>query len=288
MDNTEETVKEKTRAYMAGIIDAEGCIRLARYRKNGIMVYSPRVYVSNQSRRLMKWIVHHFGGQFTRNTNSNAGKDWYLWYCSSKKFMVDFLPSIVPYLKLKKSQAVALIQWCSGDDIWTPEGLFEFLKQEKINGSVTTEMHNGYIKADQAYLAGFFDGEGCIRINKTPTRNTISYHLVVSVTNKNQEILKAHLSMYGGLLRHKANQVYDWILSDKRQIEKFLLYTNPYLVIKSDEAKIGLEYIRIGRRVNPGKREQLYVLMKSLKDRRYSLNCSETSSMTVAEATCSN
>ena len=263
-------MKEKTKSYMAGIVDSEGCIRLAKHNDRGTIRYSPRVYVSNQSWVLMKWIVKHFGGKFVRNVNNReGGVDWYIWYLQSIPSISAFLVEILPYLRCKKDQATCLLEYLQSYTSLseaTKDGVFHNLKSLK-RGSVTTETHSDYIKSTPAYLAGFFDGEGCIRVGKTPVKNTQSYHLTVSVTNKDTSVLKACSELYGG---HIGNLIKGrcphWVLSDKPSIERFLLYTLPYLVAKKDEAEVGLEYIRLGHKTPcPREREALRVKLVDLK-----------------------
>lgn len=248
-------------------MDAEGCIRLAKQSRNEKTYYSPRVYMSNQSRKLMQWAVHHFGGSFVRNKNSGPGLDWYIWYLQSTKSAKTFLDCVGPYLRIKKPQADILAGFCEGSlSEEEKETVFTHLSNLKKLGSVTTETHNDYSKADFAYLAGFFDGEGCIRINRTPAKNTVGYHLHLSITNKDRGVIDFCHRTYGGLVRHKSAGCYDWILSGKTEIERFLLCTIPYLVCKSDEAKLALEYIRIGNRTRcPEIRQQAYEKMAALK-----------------------
>lgn len=269
-DNTEETVKEKTITYMAGMLDAEGCVRLAKQKRKDKVFYSPRVYVSNQSWKLMNWLVKHFGGNYVLNVNNQKGEDWYIWYLQSVKSIESFLCLITPYLKIKKSQANLLLAYCRDKDMWDnskKEECFQSLKIMKLIGSVTTETQSDYNKYWQAYLSGFFDGEGCIRINKTTKENTIGYHLGVQITNNDLSVMKICQSIYGGHLRHKqGGNCFDWILSDKKEIEKFLLYTLPYLIIKKEEAEVGLEYIRLGHKTQcPKDRDILYNKLVQLK-----------------------
>ena len=262
-------MKEKTKSYMAGIFDAEGCARIATHKRGNQTYFEPKVYLSNKSRALMQWSVLHFGGSFSLNVNKNAGEDWYLWYLQSFSSVAAFLKAILPYLKYKREQAKVLIEFIENRDNLSESQKYEYidkLKELKQHGSVTTETNSSYLKAEPAYLAGFFDGEGCVRVNKTPTKNTISYHLIVTIANNDRTILDACRELYGGDVRPKGKRdCLSWSLFAKANIEKFLLSSLPYLVVKRDEALAALEYVQLRRTQCPEKREALYLKLIALK-----------------------
>lgn len=266
-------MKEKTKSYMAGIFDAEGCARIATHKRGIKTYFEPKAYVSNKSRALMQWLVLHFGGSFVRNVNNNEGDDWYIWYLQSFPSVSNFLKTILPYLKYKREQAVALIEFIENRDNLSEDQKFEYLnklKELKRHGSVTTETNSSFLKSEPAYLAGFFDGEGCIRVNKTKTENSPNYHLIVTIANNDRSILDSCLEAYGGDVREKGKTgCYSWSLFNKVHIKQFLLDTLPYLVVKRDEALTGMDYIDLGHKKHcPEKREEIYqklVLLKKLK-----------------------
>ena len=255
---------------MAGILDAEGCIRIATHKRGSKTYYEPKVYLSNKSRALMQWSVLHFGGSFSRNVNNKAGEDWFIWYLQSFPTVVSFLKTILPYLKYKRVQAETLIEFIENRDSLSDDQKNEYvrkLKELKQHGSVTTETNSSYLKAEPAYMAGFFDGEGCVRVNKTLTKGVICYHLIVTVANNDRSILDAYREVYGGDVRLKGKRdCYSWSLFNKVHIEQFLLDTLPYLVVKRDEALAAMDYIRLGHKKHcPEKREELYQKLIALK-----------------------
>ena len=221
----------------------------------------------------MQWLVLHFGGSFVRNVNNNEGDDWYIWYLQSFPSVSNFLKTILPYLKYKREQAEALIEFIENRDNLSEDQKFEYLnklKELKRHGSVTTETNSGFLKSEPAYLAGFFDGEGCIRVNKTKTENSPNYHLIVTIANNDRSILDSCLEAYGGDVREKGKTgCYSWSLFNKVHIKQFLLDTLPYLVVKRDEALTGMDYIDLGHKKHcPEQREEIYqrlVLLKKLK-----------------------
>ena len=254
---------------MAGIFDAEGCLRIATHKRENKTYFEAKVFLSNKSRALMQWSVLHFGGSFSLNVNKNAGEDWYVWYLQSFPSVVSFLKTILPYLKYKREQAEKLIEFIENRDTLSEDQKNEYLqelKRMKQHGSVTTETNSSYLKAEPAYLAGFFDGEGCVRVNKTPTKNTISYHLIVTIANNDRSVLDSCKELYGGDVRPKGKRdCFSWSLFSKASIEKFLMDSLPYLVVKRDEALVALEFVQLRRKQCPQKREELYLKLISLK-----------------------
>lgn len=137
---------------------------------------------------------------------------------------------------------------------------------------------------DIAYIAGLFDGEGCIQI----------YH-VIQPDGAHQWDLRCHLAQkfdylpnllkfyFGGSVRldSKNHQVYKWNTSSRKSYE-FLKTICPYLKIKKPQAELGIKYqervmSHLGRGVlhsAPPKRlsdeelntrESMRILMKELK-----------------------
>lgn len=90
-----------------------------------------------------------------------------------------------------------------------------------------------------AYIAGFFDGEGCVHIGGR-RRNT-SYNLEVSIANTNKDILLWIQSIYGGYIKNvrkakeRHTQCYNWRVVSNQAI-LFLESIYPFLRIKHNQA----------------------------------------------------
>ena len=85
-------------AYLAGIVDGEGCIT---YRRNGKGRYYTRVTISQKRTQLLDWIVERFGGAYSKTT----------WTCGSRHSEW-ILTEILPYLVVKKDQAEVALELC--------------------------------------------------------------------------------------------------------------------------------------------------------------------------------
>jgi hypothetical protein len=119
------------------------------------------------------------------------------------------------------------------------------------------------IKTDWSYLAGLLDGEGCFSIAgswKTRKRaNGLEYqkaffhmNLLISLYNTDLKIMKWLIEKFGGVYyvhhpsknpNHKVG--YSWHPKGAKNKELLLLGVLPYLVIKTEQAQIALDYIRL-------------------------------------------
>ena len=108
------------------------------------------------------------------------------------------------------------------------------------------------------YIAGFFDGEGCISLSKAKSDRckTRGYKICSSIclTNTSKEILPLfrrfleyhNIGYYNFQLRnHKINhkQIYRFEIYNKVEIKKFLILIKDKLIIKNSQAEIMLKYI---------------------------------------------
>lgn len=99
-----------------------------------------------------------------------------------------------------------------------------------------------------AYLAGFFDGEGCIHVNKMKLRTHTGYSLTLEITQRrdNNEILHYVRSKFGGNFHHKratfTSNPYDrWSIHGNQAIN-MLVQLLPYLRLKKLQAEVAISY----------------------------------------------
>ncbi|MCA1565840.1 MAG: LAGLIDADG family homing endonuclease [Acidobacteria bacterium] len=106
-------------AYLAGFFDGEGCIRIKRsYRLNGNSYYLT-VTVANSDRTVLENYVELFGGKvYTKGRSANFQQ--YHWEASSGE-AADFLRTMIGYLRGKKPQAVAALEFHDNLPLLTPE-----------------------------------------------------------------------------------------------------------------------------------------------------------------------
>lgn len=93
--------------YIAGFLDADGCVAIARYQKPGSIHtrYQPRVTATNCDRRIPDALQKMFGGSVHKTKVTTAKhRATYNWIAVSKT-ATDFIEAIYPFLVVKKKQA---------------------------------------------------------------------------------------------------------------------------------------------------------------------------------------
>jgi hypothetical protein len=126
-----------------------------------------------------------------------------------------------------------------------------------------------HTEADLAYAAGFFDGEGHIRIQRHSTRcDTMT--LQVQLSQATPQPLEWFVEKFGGTTRGRTipyrggrRTIYNWQASSG-VAERFLRAIYPYLRCKKDEAEVALlfrETFRPQHVAGGHKRMELSVLL---------------------------
>ncbi|KAB2724159.1 hypothetical protein [Brucella anthropi] len=99
-------------AYLAGVIDSDGTIGIKRDTYNMRIVgdcsqpiYNERICVKQVERSAIDLLHHTFGGTFyTCSASVRRGKPLFVWQVTDKK-AVSALCALLPFLRIKKSQA---------------------------------------------------------------------------------------------------------------------------------------------------------------------------------------
>ena len=110
-------------------------------------------------------------------------------------------------------------------------------------------------EVDIAYIAGLFDGEGCISIAKCAPRYegcSPYYRLVVALVNTNEQAPRLLQSHFGGRVYlygdnksprqgGTARPCWHWRAGGPECVE-FLRVVSPYLKLKANEARLALKF----------------------------------------------
>lgn len=135
---------------------------------------------------------------------------------------------------------------------------------------------------DLAYMAGFFDGEGCITINKMKpkgngNRNYV-YRIYCLMVSNDKAILTWMQQIVGGSISTTQKVGYRpnwrWCITDNKALA-FLKQICPYLQIKKQEAELAIAYQEWKQRLpNKGQcrppkelsiMEQAYQILREVK-----------------------
>tara|TARA_Y100000310_G_C20667881_1_gene808619 strand:+ start:500 stop:934 length:435 start_codon:yes stop_codon:yes gene_type:complete len=122
------------------------------------------------------------------------------------------------------------------------------------------------------YMAGFFDGEGCISINKsnklkrTSGKRYLQYSAVIVVSNTDRDVLEIFQRNFGGniytlkrgLNAHKYKPCYQW-MAFSNQAKTFCLRMVDRLILKRKQAEIiiTLQNMKNGKWKNQEKLDEL-------------------------------
>ena len=118
-----------------------------------------------------------------------------------------------------------------------------------------------------AWAAGFIDGEGSIRIDKTAT----SYYLKLELTQKAEMPVRELEKLLGGIVStywHGKNgcNYFRWRIESIRCAD-VLRELLPYLVLKKKEAQVAIAFSEIQGSYKHPDKPKLYAKMKELKVR---------------------
>jgi len=97
--------------YVAGIIDGEGSIYIARETQRNNTTYRLMVSVCNTYFDVMYSLYEGFGGSFYEDSKKRK-KTLYYWRLSGKK-AAEFIKLILPYLRIKQHQAEVALSFQS-------------------------------------------------------------------------------------------------------------------------------------------------------------------------------
>ena len=123
------------------------------------------------------------------------------------------------------------------------------------------------ITTDIAYIAGFFDGEGCIRI-KRASQGGNSYYIWVAITNSNKGILDSIVDIFGGTVRQAEKTVnkviYHYLITSSEAVD-MLKILSAFLKEKSQQAQLAICFHEVKGSLTPETKLHYYNEMRRLK-----------------------
>lgn len=101
-------------AYVAGIIDGEGCVSLNINRRSDVTsgyVFVLKVSVAMTDKEVPEWLKATFGGSLSTHLPAKTGyRIYYAWMLEAKQ-AANFLGVILPYLRVKTAQATLALEF---------------------------------------------------------------------------------------------------------------------------------------------------------------------------------
>ena len=113
-----------------------------------------------------------------------------------------------------------------------------------------------------AYIAGFVDGEGCIRIKKSNKQGN-SYYVTMTISSNNLPVLEFIREGFDGKI-YKKERGYQYYLSSGEAVD-FLKCILAYLKVKQAEAELAIEFATFYHMLDAKHKGQYYDNMKRLK-----------------------
>lgn len=141
-------MSDKTKySYLAGIIDGEGCLTIGAGRKGNVINYNSVIMIASTSEKLIKWLQQNFGGNYYKSSRVNEKwKQAYIWRYLKKKDIEKLLLAVLPYLIIKREQAITLLEFVRlprhMENTEKRQELHERMRElnKRGNDSVTTNM----------------------------------------------------------------------------------------------------------------------------------------------------
>lgn len=108
-------MKDTIKAYIAGLIDGEGCIAITKRKikrlETDYWYYEPQVIICNTDKRMIDFLVDYYSGYIvTGKKQKDHHKERYYWKMTGDN-MRQLLRNVSPYLILKKKQASLILSF---------------------------------------------------------------------------------------------------------------------------------------------------------------------------------
>ena len=126
-------------------------------------------------------------------------------------------------------------------------------------------------KKKWSYLAALIDGEGTISLFEVNNEKGTYYGAHLQVSNTSGALMKWLVENFGLNVSTRIHHttfnkkpLHFWNVYGAKNKERILLGILPYLVIKKEQAKLALEFVRMFGEHNPEKRKELVTACKAL------------------------
>lgn len=135
-------------AYMAGIMDGEGTFSITKIRQNRVykngerskkFAYQLHINAYNSSKKLIDWVVKNIGGTLYTSKEDLKNPKWkrkHMVFFGNRESMESLINLILPYLVIKKEQALVALRFLNLHDLPRPQEREELrLEMLRLNDS---------------------------------------------------------------------------------------------------------------------------------------------------------
>jgi len=238
-------MREEDKAYLAGVIDGDGCMyisKVARKDKPQGCMYVPGISVVKSSEDLIKKVSSLINGSVCVK-----GKQ-YRWYCNSKNRCASAIPIVFTHLRSKKEQAKIVLKFClgemGGEDAYN---VCQYLNKVHDETKIDTTCRTRTETPERwAYIAGLMDTDGCFMISKRDLsrRGCINptYVAKISFGETDSRTTSAIWESFpkGSITYKQGRQVWELVISS--EIIEFIEKILPYMTAKKKNAEVLLGY----------------------------------------------
>ena len=142
-------MKKTDLAYLASIMDGEGCILIRKQKYKGMhfgFYYQLVISISNTNEWLVNWVKFTFGGTIYAHRKPFGYKTVYQWSARANKAKI-LLEAIFPYLRIKRPQAEVAL-------------LFQSTRQHNSGGKIKSEEAVALDEAQRILIRSYNDRRG--------------------------------------------------------------------------------------------------------------------------------
>lgn len=259
------TLNELFLDYLAGFIDAEGCLSVTKSQawNRSRITHSGSFAIGLINRSLLEIICHQIGGSITNRKLiwNDKRQPSYLFRLTGPK-LLGILTLLKDRLIVKRSQAILLSSLLKTKHnirkgvplnpkiVKMRESIackIKKIKKRDYDLEISSELKcrenlDNLLPSELAYIAGFLDGDGRIAI-----RGGENSQLVMVIDNTNPQVLQWIQSKIGGSLlkykRRKENKLQPYRLYIPRDIAlRVIPKLIPYLILKHEISKVCFQF----------------------------------------------
>lgn len=271
-------------AYIAGIIDGEGCfVKQSSSKHSNKHSCYPLIQVVTTDKVLMEWMVNTtgIGSIYSAPRKQKNWSDAWSWNITSS-YIRQILPLIAPYLIIKKNHAdlfMRIFDIRNNRRLTSDEAKHFSEELSKLNkrgigkfiaagtevvvdckgASGKSKCIRDLSETESAYLAGIIDGEGCLgtslrKMDRETSSRPVSCYLKIQISTTDKSLTDWILSTTGiGFIYKQKRGKYGWNdgwiwAATERYIRQLLPKISPYIVIKTKQLRLFESVIEIKRR----------------------------------------